>query len=216
MKQAVMIKSFPNGIALVCSNTHSFLEIVDAIQKKLSGSVNFFVQSKLSLRLEGRVFTQEERVYLTDLISQLTGIEIVTVIDQSEQDLFVQNHELQNIMEHPEEFARYYQGPISGGRQIEDVFSIVVIGDVHAGCSLKSKGNIQVLGTLAGEAHAGCEGRRQALISADKLEDADLRIADRSISGISSKKPVRACLNKDQLIARDYQGKSIRSKKRLF
>lgn len=67
---------------------------------------------------------------------------------------------------------------LRSGRKIEFEGSIVIIGDVNRGAEIIAKENIIVLGTLRGLAHAGAGGNRSAIIVANEIDVAQIRIAD--------------------------------------
>ena len=52
------------------------------------------------------------------------------------------------------------------------------MGDVNSGAEVIAAENIVVVGALRGLAHAGAKGNKQAIISAKKLDTAQIRIAD--------------------------------------
>lgn len=54
----------------------------------------------------------------------------------------------------------------------------MIIGDVERGARVSARGNIVVLGTLAGSAHAGAAGSEDAVITALEMSPMHLRIAD--------------------------------------
>jgi septum site-determining protein MinC len=64
----------------------------------------------------------------------------------------------------------------SGGRIVSGG-SIVVLGDVNAGAELVADGDVIVTGLLRGMAHAGASGNEKALIYAERILAAQLRIA---------------------------------------
>ena len=67
---------------------------------------------------------------------------------------------------------------LRSGRRVEFEGSIVVLGDVNRGAEVIAKEHIIVLGTLRGLAHAGAGGNRSALIVANEIDAAQIRIAD--------------------------------------
>ena len=56
--------------------------------------------------------------------------------------------------------------------------SIVIFGDVNAGAEIIAGGNIAILGTLRGLAHAGANGNVKAVISANSIDITQIRIAN--------------------------------------
>lgn len=67
---------------------------------------------------------------------------------------------------------------LRSGRKVEFDGTLVVLGDVNRGAEVIAKEHIIVLGTLRGLAHAGAGGNRSALIVANEIDVAQIRIAD--------------------------------------
>ncbi len=76
------------------------------------------------------------------------------------------------------ECAKFFQGTLRSGQQLKSDHSIVFLGDVNPGAKIISTGNIVVLGSMRGFAHAGATGKRQASIFALDLKPTQLRIAE--------------------------------------
>jgi septum site-determining protein MinC len=71
----------------------------------------------------------------------------------------------------------YHRGTLRGGRALQQLGSIVVVGDVNPGAELVATGDIVVFGALRGTAHAGAQGDEQARVFALELAPTQLRIA---------------------------------------
>ncbi|MCO4743660.1 MAG: hypothetical protein KC912_02655 [Proteobacteria bacterium] len=83
---------------------------------------------------------------------------------------------------------------------------ITIFGDVNPGAQLFASGNIVVLGTLKGMAHAGATGAEDSFIFGFDLQPTQLRIG-RKIAIVPGKKPGRSGLEPD--IARVEDGKIV-------
>jgi septum site-determining protein MinC len=66
---------------------------------------------------------------------------------------------------------------IRSGQRIEFKGNVVIQGDVNAGAEIIATGDIIVLGSLRGMAHAGSEGKKSSVVVAFSLEPTQLRIA---------------------------------------
>ncbi|HCT64051.1 MAG TPA: septum site-determining protein MinC [Lachnospiraceae bacterium] len=77
-----------------------------------------------------------------------------------------------------EHHAKFHKGNLRSGMVLEYDGSIILLGDVNPGAQIRATGNIIVLGTLKGVAHAGANGERDAYVFALKLAPVQLRIAD--------------------------------------
>lgn len=65
---------------------------------------------------------------------------------------------------------------VRSGQRLTCDGSLVVVGDVNPGAELIASGDILVLGTLRGLAHAGARGHEGAVIAALRLQPVQLRI----------------------------------------
>jgi septum site-determining protein MinC len=66
---------------------------------------------------------------------------------------------------------------LRGGQTLQQLGSIVVVGDVNPGAELVATGDIVVFGALRGTAHAGAQGDASARVFALELAATQLRIA---------------------------------------
>jgi len=71
----------------------------------------------------------------------------------------------------------YHRGTLRGGQTLQQLGSIVVVGDVNPGAELVATGDIVVFGALRGTAHAGAQGDANARVFALELAATQLRIA---------------------------------------
>jgi septum site-determining protein MinC len=71
----------------------------------------------------------------------------------------------------------YHRGTLRGGQTLQQLGSIVVVGDVNPGAELVATGDIVVFGALRGTAHAGAQGDASARVFALELAATQLRIA---------------------------------------
>ena len=76
--------------------------------------------------------------------------------------------------------ARYVRRGVRSGQRVEHDGHLVICGDVNPGAEVAAAGDIVVLGSLRGVAHAGCYGDESARIVALALRPPQLRIAGRS------------------------------------
>ena len=67
---------------------------------------------------------------------------------------------------------------VRSGQKISYRGTIVILGDVNPGSEVISTGDILVMGTLRGMAHAGAQGDTSAIVAAFRLKPTQLRIAE--------------------------------------
>lgn len=74
--------------------------------------------------------------------------------------------------------TKLFKGTLRSGQYLGSPGNLVIIGDVHQGAEVVAYGDILVLGTLRGTAHAGAEGDEKTLIWALQFQPTQVRIAD--------------------------------------
>ena len=74
MKDAVLIKSFPNGITLLMREDASLEEILQELAVKFTEARNFFGTSTMALSMEGREVTELEEIRILDTIREIAAI----------------------------------------------------------------------------------------------------------------------------------------------
>lgn len=186
MKDAVLIKSFPNGINLVMREDVEMDEILNELAMKFAEARNFFGTSSMALSMEGRKVTEDEEIRILDTIRQSSNVRIVCIVGRDEET----NKNYIKALQHMEKVfsmdknliggdeGQFYKGTLKNREVIETENSIVVLGDVYPGCAVISAGNIIILGGLYGEAYAGGSGREDCYIVALEMEPERLKIGD--------------------------------------
>lgn len=177
MRQAVIIKSSKCGINLVLSPELPFSELLGEIINKFLESEKFFSKASFAISFEGRELSDEEKYQIVDAITEHTSVKIPCIIETDElRDAVIQKKLREQ--EKQERLAAetlkkvtgtFYYGTIAGGEELTVQESIVIVGDVQPGATVVSGADIVVLGTLAGKAFAGIEGRSESFIAALKF-----------------------------------------------
>jgi septum site-determining protein MinC len=76
------------------------------------------------------------------------------------------------------------RGMIRSGQTLHNEGDLLYLGDVNPGGIITSTGNIYIMGSLRGMAHAGSDGDEKAIIAASHMRPTQLRIA-----GVISRSP---------------------------
>lgn len=180
MKDAVLIKSFPNGITLLMKEDASMEEILQELTVKFTEARNFFGSSTMALSMEGRKLTEAEEILILDTIRVNSNVRIACIVGHDDDT----NKNFIKALQHMDkklsgtEGGQFYKGTLKNREVIETENSIVVLGDVYPGSAVFSAGNIIILGGLYGEAYAGGDGREDAYIVALEMEPERLKIGD--------------------------------------
>ena len=180
MKDAVLIKSFPNGITLLMREDASMEEILQELTVKFTEARNFFGSSTMALSMKGRKMTEAEEILILDTIRVNSNVRIACIVGHDDDT----NKNFIKALQHMDkklsgtEGGQFYKGTLKNREVIETENSIVVLGDVYPGSAVFSAGNIIILGGLYGEAYAGGDGREDAYIVALEMEPERLKIGD--------------------------------------
>ncbi len=176
MKRPILVKSFSNGITIVCSPEADYEEILSSSAEHFKNTAKFFRNASLSLRLQGRLFTEEEIDQLVDIIEEAASVRIIGVSLADHDPEEEKKDRLKKIEKQIPYLAKMIKGPIRNGQIIREEVSLVIDGDVHAGANVYSAGNILVLGRLEGLAHAGYPEDESSFVAADIFHPAGIWI----------------------------------------
>ncbi|MEH7886791.1 septum site-determining protein MinC [Bacillus sp. JJ1609] len=172
--QNVTIKGTKDGLTLHLDDNCSYDELKKELDRKLSNSSRVQEEQQLlsvKVKAGNRYLTQEQQEELKDLIRQ-------------KRNLIVEDLETNVITKAEAERERQETGivpvakVIRSGQILEIVGDLLLIGDVNPGGTVKATGNIFIMGTLKGIAHAGFEGNDEAVIAASVMKPSQLRISD--------------------------------------
>lgn len=195
MSNKVMIKSFPNGIALHLDAEAPYEELISEIEDTFTDSEKFFRGNRLALSLEGRSLDEHQEKEIVRAITSKGGLNIVCLIgkDQERNDLYLRAIHQTAPIRQEECPVQFYRGTLTNAQILETKKSIIILGNVEAGCKVISDHDIIVIGALEGEAIAGSDGREDHFILALTMKPEKLRIADQkykeSAKGFLKKKP---------------------------
>lgn len=181
MKEAVLIKSYQNGISLILSDECSFDELIQEIAAKFSQARNFFGSARMALSIDGRQFDSSEELQILDTIRQNSDLNIVCVIGKdapSNQRFIRALEEIDHRMPPDNSDGQFYRGTLKNNQTLETERSIVVLGDVYPGSTIISARDIIILGGLYGEAYAGGNGSDSHYVVALEMEPEKLKIGD--------------------------------------
>ena len=194
MESSVVIKGTKHGITVVLNESASYENLKQQIRDKFIASSKFFGNAAMALGFEGRNLTFEQQKEIADIISDVSQLNIVCLVDDDkereiryeeavkkalesqlakikEKTLASNNKEQNNnCLNNTLKEGQFYKG--------EAESSIVILGDVNPGGRVIAKGNIIVLGSLKGNAFAGGDGNENAFVVALDMDPMQIRIGD--------------------------------------
>lgn len=182
MKNAVIIKSFPNGIVLHLDAEMPFEELLLQIAIKFKESSVFFKDAKMALAIRGRILSEEEEKQVLDVIAENSDLRIICLTGEDEETdkQFVKALSQADFTEGSEigSEGQFYKGTLKNGQVLETESSIVILGDVYPGSVIISAKDIIILGGLYGEAYAGGNGLSGHYVVALEMSPERLKIGD--------------------------------------
>lgn len=163
----VTIKGRKDGLVFVLDDRCPFSDLLGELEFKLEKSHNKLLSGPLvhvHVQLGKRQITDAEREALHNMINR--------------RNLVVQRIESSAPETPPADKHKVLSGIIRSGQVLSHTGNLIFIGDVNPGGAIHATGDIYVLGSLRGIAHAGSDGKREAVIAASYLKPTQLRIAD--------------------------------------
>lgn len=172
--QNVTIKGTKEGLVLHLNDSCSFDELKKELHMKLMESSRTQEDHQLitvKVQLGNRYLTGEQIEELKDIIKQNKNLLVESihsnVITKEEVKLLRQEQEIVSVTR-----------IIRSGQVLKVSGDLLLIGDVNPGGTVMAGGNIFVMGTLKGIAHAGCYGNQKAVIAASVMKPSQLRISE--------------------------------------
>ncbi len=154
-------------------------ENIKEIEKKLSST--FFKGSVCVLDTSSIKLSQEEKKQIEDVLnkynSKILGYKhLQTTEEKQTSEEEKKEGKLPEIKEKTS--LKIIPKTVRSGQRIEHDGDILILGDVNPDAYIIASGNIIVMGTLRGFAHAGANGDETAIVLALKLIPRQLRIAN--------------------------------------
>lgn len=179
MDKLVTIKSNRYGIEVHLDPDVPFTTLLDSVADKFKDSAKFFEGAKMAVTfLERRLSDQEEQAVI-HLIANITGIDIVCIIDRDETNEMTYKSIVENTLtDMQKKEGQFYRGTLRKRQVLESDSSITILGDVELGAKVIAKGNVVIVGSLFGSVHAGAGGNKTAYVVALSMQPKQLRIGD--------------------------------------
>lgn len=179
MGNLVKIKGMRDGILIRLDEKAEFADVYNELCDKFRESANYFKDAGLVIGFEGRRLSDEEEHKLIEGINLNSDVNVLCIIGEDEE----KNRRFLRAkagFDGTKDFIdrQFYKGSLRSHEHLESDESIIILGDVNPGATVTSKGNIVILGTLYGMAHAGAMGNTNAFIVSLDMKSARVGIAD--------------------------------------
>lgn len=178
--QYVTIKGTKDGLTLHLDDSCSFDQLLHELEEMLS--LKQYIQEVgpvigVNVKVGNRFVNKLQRENLESIIKKERNL----VVESIESNVITKDEALR-LKRETEVYT--VARVVRSGQVLKVQGDLLLIGDVNPGGTVVAAGNIFVLGSLRGIAHAGAEGNKQAVIAASLLKPAQLRI-----SGIINRAP---------------------------
>lgn len=178
MREAVTIKSFPNGLKLILNPELTFEQLYVAFAQKLIDSDRFLGDAKLVITFDGRKLSELEERALIEAFGEYTHVTVLCVMDRDEKknEVYLQAANAFSPSGKVENTS-VYKGTLHAGQNLETEGSMVVLGDVNPGGSVTAAGSVVILGTIYGDVSAGSKGDEGSFVAALDIKAESVSVA---------------------------------------
>ncbi|QGQ95394.1 septum site-determining protein MinC [Paenibacillus psychroresistens] len=170
-KNLVTIKGVKDGLVFILNDNSLFVDVIKELQHKLEKThrkILFGPLVHVQVRLGKRQLVDVEKEQIRELIKSRGNL----IVQSIESDL----PEATPII--LDQSIKMIYGMIRSGQTIQHEGKLMLMGDVNPGGIIECTGDIYIMGSLRGMAHAGINGDQTAIIAASHLRPTQLRIAE--------------------------------------
>ncbi|MNO53297.1 Septum site-determining protein MinC [compost metagenome] len=166
----VRIKGIKDGLIFLLDDKCPFEDLLSELRYKLEHSHQNILTGPIvhvDIKLGNRPVTEEDKEAVLEILKGqgnllIRSIEALPVPGSEDNDdaLFLMS------------------GILRSGQVLHHDGNLLYLGDVNPGGTITCSGDIYILGSLRGMAHAGVDGNEEAIIAASLMSPTQLRIAD--------------------------------------
>jgi septum site-determining protein MinC len=195
LDNSVIIKGSNSGITVFLDNEMAFEDLLESVSEKFKSASKFFNNANMAISFDGRLLSAEEEKRILDVISDVSELNIVCVLDENNNmkeiyedavkkaiaSVDISEPVVQPVsdMESDSKTAcMFYKGTLRSGQVFEADGSVVVLGDVNPGGKVVAKGSVIVLGSLKGNIFAGVDGNENAFVVALEMSPMQIKIGE--------------------------------------
>ncbi|MBW8350197.1 septum site-determining protein MinC [Bacillus sp. IITD106] len=173
-RQNVMIKGTKSGLSLQLNDRCSYEDLLIELEEKLADLQGVDTDSPLiSVRIlsGNRYLNSDQQEQLKEMIRKKQNL----IVEEIESNVITKTEAKRMI---DEQEVTSVATVVRSGQILEVPGDLLLVGDVNPGGTVRAAGNIFIMGTLKGIAHAGFTGRNEAVIVASFMTPSQLRISD--------------------------------------
>lgn len=173
-RQLVTIKGTKEGLVFELDDDQSFSAVYDELVHKLSTD-HYLAPNEQAVsvivKLGYRYLKEEQKNMLHSLIEKDNRFKV----ERYDSEVISKADALQ-LIDHTN--IKLFHKIVRSGQVLEVNGDLLLVGDVNPGGFVSATGNIFILGSLQGIAHAGRNGNEEAVIVASYMNPTQLRIAN--------------------------------------
>ncbi|HLS07552.1 septum site-determining protein MinC [Lentibacillus sp.] len=171
--QTITIKGTKDGLTLFIDDHVSFDDVMNELTVKLSeyNPKKDEPVVPVTVKLGNRYINDQQRQELRELIGGHNRF----TIDSFDSNVI---HRDEAMTWKEDSDVKVINRIVRSGQVLETVGDLLLIGDVNPGGRVVTTGNVFIMGSLLGIAHAGVNGDRETVIAASYMKPNQLRIAD--------------------------------------
>jgi len=191
----IIIKGTNDGLLIIFPDSLAWNDLVQQLSDILDGSKNFWIGASTSVDLGGHKLDETQIKRLHEMLNKRYHLNLGAIYaHNNETRTFAEKNGLKTGDAHPNASrntpgneivnsltnssnAIYLKQTIRSGQSIRFDGNVVIYGDTNPGSEIIASGDIVVLGSLRGIAHAGAKGDENSQIAALSLRPTQLRIA---------------------------------------
>lgn len=170
-KHHVTIKGINDALVFILSDQCDFEQLIEELRYTIHTSHQQILTGpdiRVEVKLGARLVTAEEEQAIREVFETKENLIVQSISSDTPA----------GADEPSEAQLRVLKGIVRSGQTIKEDRPILYIGDINPGGTIMSTGDIFILGSLRGMAHAGLSGDEGAVIAASHLRPTQLRIAD--------------------------------------
>ncbi|MDF2927304.1 MAG: septum formation inhibitor [Paenibacillaceae bacterium] len=169
VKHPVTIKGVKDGLLFLFDDNCPFEQVIGDLTHKLEKTHQNILTGPLIhvfVKLGKRETTEEQKEQIRTIIGARGNLLIQSI--ESDEPKAADNKEAP---------LQLVKNIIRSGQILHIDGNLMLMGDVNPGGMVTATGDIYIMGSLRGMAHAGCEGNDKAVIAASHMKPTQLRIA---------------------------------------
>jgi septum site-determining protein MinC len=170
-KSHITIKGIKEGLVFLLDDQCEFAALLDELNAKLDKHVQQFTGPivHIFIKLGSRQLGEEDKDSIRTILRRQGNLLIQSIeSDPPTSEPII----------HAEPDLHTLSGIVRSGQTVEYEGSLLLLGDINPGGTIRCTGDVFILGALRGTVHAGSTGNEQAIIAASLMKPTQLRIAD--------------------------------------